>query len=262
MTSQRRTVGVLHPGEMGCAIAEHLVQAGHRVLWVSAGRGPQTGERARAAGLEDAGSLAQLAEQSEVILSICPPSAAVQIAESLPAYRGIYVDANAIAPATSRTIAGMMAQRGADFADGGIIGRPPQQAGDVRLYLSGPAAEQVSELFSATVVGAPVLTGGVGAASALKLAYAGWTKGTQALLLAVRELAVAEGVDQDLLAEWRLSIPQLESQHQAAQHAADTKGWRWVREMEEIADAMSTANLPDGFHRAAAAVFSTRTRPV
>jgi 3-hydroxyisobutyrate dehydrogenase-like beta-hydroxyacid dehydrogenase len=255
------TIGVLHPGEMGCAIAAHLVGAGHRVLWVSAGRGERTAERAAAAGLHDAGSLAELAGQCEVILSICPPSAAVEVAESLPAYAGVYVDANAIAPETSRTIAGVVTGRGARFADGGIIGRPPVEAGDVRLYLSGPGAEPVARLFAGTVVGAPVLAGGIGAASALKLAYAGWTKGTQAMLLAVRRLAVAEGVDADLVAEWRLSIPQLEAQHAAAERAADTKGWRWVGEMEEIAAAMAGAGLPDGFHRAAAQVFSTRPRP-
>lgn len=262
MTTRPRTVGVLHPGEMGCAIAAQLVLAGHRVLWVSAGRGEQTAARARAAGLADAGTLDRLAEQSEVILSICPPSAAVEIAAVLPAFSGVYVEANAIAPATSRTIAEIVTGRGAGFADGGIIGRPPKQPGDVRLYLSGPDAETAADLFRDTVVGVPVLSGGIGAASALKLAYAGWTKGTQALLLAVRELAVSEGVGEDLLTEWRLSIPQLEAQHQAARNAADTKGWRWVREMEEIADAMAAAQLPDGFHRAAAEVFAAHDRPV
>jgi 3-hydroxyisobutyrate dehydrogenase-like beta-hydroxyacid dehydrogenase len=262
MTSQRRTVGVLHPGEMGCAVAAQVARAGHRVLWASAGRGPATAERARAAGLEDAGSPAALAGQSEVILSICPPSAAVATAESLPGFRGVYVDANAVSPATSRSIERIVTRAGARFADGGIIGRPPDKPGDVRLYLSGPAAEEAGDLFRGTVIDAPVLTGGVGAASALKLAYAGWTKGSQALLLAVRALAAAENVEEDLVAEWRLSLPQLEERYLAARNAAQTKGWRWVHEMEEIADAMTADRLPDGFHRAAAAVFSTHSRQV
>jgi len=256
----QRTIGVLHPGEMGAGIAAQLVLAGHRVLWASEGRGAQTADRARAAGLEDAGSVADLAAASEVILSICPPSAALEIATSLPAFTGVYVDANPVAPATARAIAEAVTSRGARFADGGIIGRAPKAEGDVRVYLSGPAAGEAAAVFDGTVVGAPVLSGGVGAASAIKLAYAGWTKGTQALLLAVRALAEAEGVDEDLLAEWRLSLPQLEAQHAAAENAGRTKGWRWVAEMQEIADAMAAAGQPDGFHRAAADIFGRYDR--
>jgi 3-hydroxyisobutyrate dehydrogenase-like beta-hydroxyacid dehydrogenase len=246
---------------MGAAIGAQLAQAGHRVLWVSAGRSQATAARADAAGLVDAGTLPALVEQCDVILAICPPSAAVDTARSLPPYQGIYVDANAIAPATSRAISVTVTGGGARYADGGIIGRPPTSPGDVRLYLSGPPAAQVADLFHATVVEAPVLDGEIGTASALKMAYAGWTKGTQALLLTVRALAVAEGVDDDLLAEWRLSIPQLVSQYPAAERAGQTKGWRWVGEMIEIADAMSAVGLPDGFHRAAAEVFSDHPRP-
>ncbi len=257
--SRPRTVGVPHPGETGCAVAAELVRAGHRVLWASQGRGPATAERAAAAGLEDAGSPAALAGRSEAVLSICPPSAAVAIAESLPGFDGVYVDANAVAPDTTRSIARIVTQRGARFADGGIIGHPPREPGDVRLYLSGPAAE-VADLFRGTVIDAPVPSGGVGAASALKLAYADWTKGSMALLLAVRELAVAEDVEEDLLAEWRLSLPRLEAQCAAARNAARTKGWRRVHEMEEIAGAMSAARLPEGFHRAAAEVFGAAER--
>ena len=94
-----------------------------------------------------------------------------------------------------------------------------------------------------------------GAASALKAAYAGWTKGSAALLLTVRELARAEGVEDALLEEWRLSIPELEERLPGAERSARRKGWRWIGEMEEISRSMAAQDLPAGFHEAAAEVF-------
>lgn len=249
------TIGLLHPGEMGCAIGAELVRAGHRVLWASADRGPATAARAAAAGLLDVGTVAELSAGSSVILSVCPPAAARATAESVAGFTGIYVDANAIAPDTTRELAGLLAPRGIRFVDGGIIGRPPTQLGDVRLYLSGEPAAEVAELFAGTVVSVPVLGPRIGAASAIKLAYAAWTKGTMALLIAAHDFAVAEQVADDLRREWAESIPQLAGQHAAATAAAEAKGWRWVGEMQEIAAAFTDAGLPGGFHQAAAAIF-------
>src|SRR6266849_5754919 len=139
---------------MGAAVGGYLVAAGHPVLWTSAGRSPGTGARAEAAGLRDAGTIAALSRQADIILSICPPAAALDVARSVaePAdsgFRGVFVDANAISPGTAR---------------------------DARA-----------------------IDGGVGAASAVKMAYAAWTKGTAALILTVRALARAEGVEDILL---------------------------------------------------------------
>jgi hypothetical protein len=94
-----------------------------------------------------------------------------------------------------------------------------------------------------------------GPASALKMAFAAWTKGTAAMLIAIRALARAEGVEEALLDEWRLSVPELIDRSAAAARSADRKGWRWVAEMEEIASTFAAAGLPDGFHKAAAEVF-------
>ncbi len=87
------------------------------------------------------------------------------------------------------------------------------------------------------------------------MAYAAWTKGTAALLLAVRSLARSEGVEETLLEEWALSIPELPDQSIRAARSAARKGWRWVGEMEEIAATFAADDLPDGFHLAAAEVF-------
>ncbi len=87
------------------------------------------------------------------------------------------------------------------------------------------------------------------------MAYASWTKGTAAMLLATRALARAEGVEEALLAEWALSQPQLAGQSERAAESGAAKGWRWIAEMEEIAHCMAEAGLPDGFHQAAAEIF-------
>jgi len=241
-------VGLLHPGEMGAAVGAALRERGVSVLWASAGRSPATVERAKAAGLEDAGDLGAVCRRCEVLLSICPPHAAVAVAQAAAGFAGTYVDANAIAPETARAIASVHPR----FVDGGIVGPPPTRAGATRLYLSGEEAERIAELFAGTNVDARAITG---SASALKAGYAGWTKGSAALLLTVRELARAEGVEDALLEEWRLSIPELEEHLAGAERSARRKGWRWIGEMEEIARSMDAQDLPTGFHEAAAEVF-------
>ena len=244
-------VGVLHPGEMGAVVAGVLRDRGETVLWASAGRSAATADRAGAAGLEDAGDLAEVCRRSEILLSICPPHAATEVARAASGFTGIYVDANAIAPATVRAIAKLQPR----LADGGIVGPPPSRPGATRLYLSGEKAGHVAALFAGTNVEARILSNEPGAASALKAAYAGWTKGSAALLLTVRELARAEGVEDALVEEWRLSIPELEEHVAGAERSAGRKGWRWIGEMEEIARGMHAHDLPTGFHEAAAEVF-------
>jgi 3-hydroxyisobutyrate dehydrogenase-like beta-hydroxyacid dehydrogenase len=246
-------IGLLHPGEMGAAVGATLRAAGHAVLWASDGRSAETASRAEAAGLEDAGTADELARRSEVIVSVCPPHAALDVARSVASSDGVYVDANAVSPATAREIGTAIT---GTFVDAGIIGPPPYEAGSTRLYLSGPAAaETVAELFADTNLDARVVSDEAGAASALKMAYAAWTKGTAAMLLAIGELARKEQVEQALLEEWRRSIPELIERSAAAERSADRKGWRWVGEMEEIASTFAAAGLPDGFHRAAAEIF-------
>jgi len=208
--------------------------------------------RAHEAELEDVRSPGELLAGSDVVLCVCPPHAARDVADSAGGFNGLYVDANAVAPATARAIGESLE---CAFVDGGIVGPPPREAGSTRLYLSGERAEDVAELFAGSVVDARVVSGEAGDASAVKTAYAAWTKGTAALLLATRELAKAEGVEPALVAEWRLSIPELEQRYERAVASAGAKGWRWVGEMEEIAAAFTAAGLPDGFHRAAADVF-------
>lgn len=247
-------IGLLHPGEMGAAVGAALRSAGHEVLWASDERSAATAERAAAADLEDAGGAAELCARCEAIVSLCPPHAALEVARSLRGFAGLYVDANAVSPATALAVA----QQVERYVDGSVIGPPPREAGTTRLYLSGAGARTVADLFGGTVLEAVVLDGDPFAASALKMAYAAWTKGSAALLLATRKAARAQGVEDALLQEWRRSLPELEGRWAAAERSAAAKGQRWVGEMEEIAATFAAAGQPDGFHRAAARVYEAR----
>jgi 3-hydroxyisobutyrate dehydrogenase-like beta-hydroxyacid dehydrogenase len=237
-------VGLLHPGEMGSAIGAALQAVGHDVAWVSAGRSGAT--RERAASFRDTGSLDALAREAEVVLSICPPHAALDVARSIPG-DALYVDANAVSPARALQVAALKPR----FVDGGIVGGPPHAAGETRLYLSGDRAPEVAALFERSIVETRVVPD----ASAVKMTYAAWSKGTAAMLLAIRDVARHYGVEEELAAEWRNSVPTLPERLAAAERSAATKGWRWIGEMEEIADTFAAAGRPDGFHRAAAEVF-------
>jgi 3-hydroxyisobutyrate dehydrogenase-like beta-hydroxyacid dehydrogenase len=257
-------IGLLHPGEMGAAIGRCLVGAGHTVLWDPDGRSPATAARADAAGLTAAvrPGMADIVRRGDVIVSVCPPHAALSVARGVAdhGFSGIYADANAISPGTARQVAGLVGEGGATYVDGGIIGPPPDAPGKTRLYLSGDSAGKVRDLFGGTAVDARPADGPDFAASALKMAYAAWTKGASALILAIRALARAEGVEETLLAEWAMSQPALEQRSERAAGSAALKGWRWIAEMDEIAASMSAAGLPAEFHEAAAEIFRRSPR--
>ncbi|MBI4527865.1 MAG: NAD(P)-dependent oxidoreductase [Deltaproteobacteria bacterium] len=252
-----KTVALLHPGNMGVTIGAAAATSGARMVWVSEGRREESRKRAKQAGLIDVGSLANAVRASEIILAVCPPHGALELARSVVKhnFRGIYVDANAVSRPTAEQIGETVTKAGASFVDGGIIGSPVKRAGTTRLYLSGPRAAEVAELFSASMLDARAVGEKPGTASALKIAYAAWTKCTDALVLAIRALARREGVEKALLEEWALSQPDLERRSIQAAAVAAPKGWRYVGEMREIAATFEAAGLPTGFHDAATEIY-------
>ena len=158
-------------------------------------------------------------------------------------FKGVFVDANAVSPRTAAEVARIAH---ADTVDGGIVGPPPREPGSTRLYLSGARAGEVAARFAGSRVDARVISDDAGstAASALKVAYAAWTKGTAALLIAIGEFAAHAGIEDAIAAEWALSQPELAARaDRAAQGAAD-KGWRWSGEMHESAMAFADAGFP------------------
>lgn len=247
-------VGLLHPGDMGAAVGALLTARGHDVLWQPDGRSKATAARAREAGLTAVDDFGD----AELILSICPPHAALEVARSLAGTSALVLDANAVSPATARAIGATFDGR---WVDGGIVGPPPRHAGTTRLFMAGEHTQRAVELFAGTALQTIVLDGPLVAASALKMTYAAWSKGTAALILAIRATARAAGVEEEMLAEWERSQPDLSSRSEEAARAAGKKGWRWVAEMEEIAATFAENGLPAGFHEAAAEVFRQSPRP-
>ena len=247
-------IGLLHPGAMGVTVGMALAESGHRVHWSSEGRSAATAERAQGAGFRDQATLSGLGQAVEGILCVCPPEAALELAGSVArtGFSGLYVDANAVSPQTGARLAESLGER---YVDGGIVGPPARSAGSTRLFLSGPRAAEAAGWFSAGLIETAVLGERAGTAKALKMCYAAYTKGTSALLLAIRALAEAQGVTETLLAEWSRSQPGLTERSERAAVAVSPKAWRFAGEMREIAATFEAADLPGGFHQAAAAVY-------
>jgi 3-hydroxyisobutyrate dehydrogenase-like beta-hydroxyacid dehydrogenase len=260
MAGQR--IGILHPGQMGVVVAVSAQNSGSEVLWASEDRSSATRERASQAGLRDTGTLTKLCELCPVIVSVCPPEFAEEIAEQVArrSYQGIYVDANAIDPDRTQRIARRLEEHGAQFVDGGIIGPPtilgPPTVARNRtwLYLAGEHAASLAPHFSSGPLEIEVLAGGIGRASALKMCFAAYSKGSVALAYAV--LAAAERLDvlEDLKRQWNRSGPSLPELEREISRAVP-KAWRFVAEMHEIAATFESAGLPPEFHQAAAEIF-------
>ena len=250
------TIALLHPGDMGSAIGACAVRRGHKVLCALQGRSESSQQRAKAAGLQDLGSLEAAVAQASVVLSVCPPHGALQLARRVAGcgFKGLFVDANAIAPATARMAARIIEDAGGAFVDGGIVGAPPQPGKPGRIYLSGDRAADVVKLFEGSDTNTVDMMGPVGKASALKACFASWTKGTWALLASLYSVAQAEGVDDALRAQWSQSHPDLVKQLDAPS-LNPAKAWRWISEMEEIALTYKTAGMPEGFFLAAADLY-------
>ena len=253
------TILLLHPGAMGSSLGAALVAGGHSVYWVTDGRSEATRARADADSLTPTPDLESGLRGAEIVLSVCPPAAAPAVAAEVATagYRGIYVDANAVSPDRGRAVASTVTDAGATAVDAGIIGPPAREGAPTLLYLSGPAdaVQAVARPFTGSPVEIIALDAPVGAASATKMAFAAWTKGSTALLLAVRALAEAEGVINGLDHAWDALIPHLHDQLRRGAAGSAPKAWRFEAEMLEIAATFAAANLPSGFHEAAGDIY-------
>lgn len=249
--------GILHPGEMGISIAATMKSSGHEVSWVTVGRSAATRERAAEHDLRPLPDLATLCAQAEALVSVCPPDAAEGVAmDALAAgFRGLYLDANAIAPQRAARMARAMEAEGVSFVDGSIVGGPAWQPGKTWMILSGDAADEAAALFAAGPLETWLLEGEVGRASALKMVFAGWTKGSSALLAAVLGAAEALGVRDELTQQWARSGMDLAESAPQRTRGVTGKAWRFVGEMEEISATFAGAGLPGDFHQGAAEVY-------
>ena len=261
-------VAIIAPGAMGAGVGKRLVENGVKVLTSLAGRSEATAARAKAAGMTPAAD-AEIAA-ADFILSILPPGEALNLAARFAPVlqasnaKPVYVDCNAINPGTVARVAAAIAPTGCAFVDAGIIGAPPtplanpsaaagegKVAGSPRIYASGPAAPRVAVLRDYGL-DMRVLKGALAAASALKMSYAGITKGTQAIGAAMMLAAMRSGSAEDLLAELEGSQKQLFPWLKKSLAQMPPKAYRWVAEMQEIAGFVGEDPGARGLYQGAA----------
>lgn len=254
----QRTVGILHPGNMGISIAASAQKNGHTVYWVSKGRSAQTRERAEKFDLLDAHSAEELCSICSIIVSVCPPHAAEEVADQVAAhsFQGLYIDANAISPQRAQRIGRSLEEKGASFVDGGIIGGPAWGPGKTWLHLSGSNAEEAASCFSVDPLETNVLGPDIGKASALKMCFAANTKGTTALMCAILATAERLGVREALFQQWSQGSSDLAERATEQVRNVTARAWRFEGEMREISSTFEKAGVPGGFHAAAASIYS------
>ncbi len=250
-------VGFLHPGSMGVSLASSAQKSGNTATWASAGRSAATHARAHQHDLTDAGTLDALCTTCSVIVSICPPHAAEEVAAQVLdcGFRGLFVDANAISVGRTRRIAAQIEGAGARFVDGSVIGGPAWEPGRTWLYLAGESAAEVAKCFSAGPLETEVLGDEIGQAAALKMCFAAYTKGTTALLAAILATAEATGVREALEAQWSRGGSDFADQTRDRVRGVTAKAWRFAGELDEIGTTFRDAGVPSGFQEAAAEIY-------
>ena len=249
------TIAIIAAGEMGAGIGRRLHERGANVLTSLKGRSGASGERAERAGMKPVDSDDALVAQADFFLSIAPPGEALALATRLTpalaraARKPIYVDLNAVAPETAVAIGDVVRTSGACYVDGGIIGAPPSGSYSPRLYVAGDDAKSVERL---AAYGLTIRTvhGAIGAASALKMSYAGLTKGLTALGTSMILGAIRAGCADELQTELAESQPNMLAWLARQVPNMYPKAYRWVAEMEEIAaflkdDATASAIYQD-----------------
>jgi L-threonate 2-dehydrogenase len=259
-------VAIVAPGSMGAAVGGRLVAHGAQVLTTLEGRSAASRERARAAGMNCVAE--QELAKADFVLSIVPPGAALAFAERATVWlsaarsKPVFVDCNAVSPTTVQRIGAQVSSTGAPFVDAGIIGAPPRVgAPGPNIYASGPEARRFQEL-AACGLDIRVLEAPVGAASALKMSYAGITKGLTAVAAAMLLAAIRGGVDAALAAELAESQAQLTSSLSRGLPAMFPKAYRWVAEMREIAQFAEADPAAAAMFEGAARLYDRLARDV
>lgn len=244
---------------MGAAMGAALRRVAGAVIWAAEGRSITTSKRAELADLVGVPDTAALAARADVIVSICPPHAALDVAREVASAlagsprRPLYLDANAVAPRTVTAIAELLGPE--HTVDGAVIGPPAWEPGETVLWLSGQGADALAQLFEGSPFDARVLGADLGAASALKACFALQSKAMPAAWLALAAAARAYGVEDALRSELDREGVDYTGQVDAIMARAASKAWRWAGEMDEAATAFTDAGVPGGFSTAAADVY-------
>ena len=258
--SDIRTIALFGVGDMGAAVGQTLIEGGFRVVSHLGGRSGESQARARAAGIEDAGSVQGALDGADLALSIMPPGvAAAFAAEAAKALadlgdKPIFADLNAISPATMDGIASVIRAAGAEPLDGGILGRSPDKA-TTRIYLSGAKAAAVAPKIARPNLRTIALGPDIGQASTLKMLYAGMNKGQWAMMAAICITAAKNDLLPALQAEWKENNPQIYGIMESWVGFLAADAHRFGPEMDEIAATMATAGVTPDFHKGARWVY-------
>jgi L-threonate 2-dehydrogenase len=242
------TVAVMAQGTMGAGVGKRLGERGAQVRTLLSGRSGASAKRAADAGMQPAADERELLAGADFFLSILPPDQAEGLASRLApalqslAVKPVYVDCNAISPQTAARVAAIVEPTGAAFVDGGIIGGPPREGYSPAIYTSGPEAGRTLPI-GEFGIDWRVIEGPVGAASGLKMSYAGITKGTTAIAAAMLLGAARFGCGEALIAELSASQPEMLNRMRRGIPGMYDKAYRWVGEMEEISGFLD-ANAP------------------
>ena len=254
-----KTVGILSPGDMGHTVGERLRSHGLRVIAHLKDRSARTRGLAEKAGIEEVSSYEALVEEADVVLCILVPAeaaaAAKRVADALRSTGAdlLYADCNAVAPQTTIEIGETITSAGGRFVDASIIGPPPRREGATRFYASGVHAGELAKL-EGYGLAVPMISDRIGDASAIKMCYAGLTKGLTALCTNLLVAAEALGIRDALFDEYDLSqSAMLKRMHGLA--GMPPKSRRWVGEMEEIAATMASVGMSPKFHEGAADIY-------
>src|SRR5271170_9464 len=247
------TVAVMAQGTMGAGVGKRLAERGAAVRTLLSGRSEASAGRAKAAGMTPAADERDLLAGADYFLSILPPAEAEGLASRLApalqslAKKPVYVDCNAISPQTAERVAAIVEPTGAVFVDGGIIGGPPRDGYSPAIYASGQDAKR-TEALKDYGIDWRIIEGPIGAASGLKMSYAGITKGTTAIAAAMLLGAARFGCAEALIAELSASQPEMLKRMQRGIPGMYDKAYRWVGEMEEISDFLDANPASSGMY--------------
>jgi L-threonate 2-dehydrogenase len=251
---------IMAQGTMGAGVGKRLQESGAEVRTLLGGRSAESAARARDAGMRPMADENALLDGADFFLSILPPDQAENLAARLApalaalARKPVYVDCNAISPQTAGRVAAIVEPTGAKFVDGGIIGGPPRPGYSPAIYASGPAAGETAVLRD-WGIDWRVIDGPIGAASGLKMSYAGITKGTTAIAAAMLLGAARFGCGEALIAELSKSQPEMLGRMRGNIPRMYDKAYRWVGEMEEISDFLGASKPSSDMYAAIARLY-------
>ncbi|KYJ87630.1 NAD(P)-dependent oxidoreductase [Sulfurovum riftiae] len=254
---RNKRVGFLYPGDMGVFLAHSVQNSGYETLWCSEQRSQSTCQRAEQQDMVEVSSLVELCEQSSIIISICPPHAASDVAYQVlqQHFTGIFVEANAISPELSKRLSAAFAKKGVSYVDAAVFGGTNLTSKNTQIFLSGSKGEQIASIFSSGPVISKVISDEIGKASATKMCHSMYSKGIWAMLHTAVSAAEHYGIRDQLESLWiKNNVNFTENTYKNMQRTSK-KAWRFSAEMNEISSTFHAAGLPDGFSKASSEVY-------